>query len=1417
MTHPSTNAQDDSELLSAAFDATGNGICFIDEAGHFVRANRAFCAMLGYSAGEIAGASWTIAAPPNIVAAEARFLQKVFSASPTVPDEWRLRRKDGSFLTALVNFRVIDLASGIRRAMFSFTDIDERKAAHEAALRRSKDMYRDVVENVNEAIVVLQDGRLVYGNPRALDMSGYALQELVAMPFTSVIHPSDVKAMEDRMRRRLAGESPPGGRAMFRLLRRNGQVLWVESSAVLIEWEGRTAVLGFLTDQTERQRQEEALLKSEEHYRLVVDNVSEGIMVHQDGRIVFANRRVTAMNGYQPGELIGKPMMMDIHPEDRHIVTERAERRRRGEAIDPKAVFRVMVRRNGGFIWVEVTTVDIIWEGRPASLSFVTDITARKRLEDKLKQSLDERETILQSSIVGMVFLNAQGRVQWANRAMYQMFGLAPSDRFEGSLERFYPSRDAYLKTGAAVAAAVASGQAFEDEFQMRRKDGSLFWAYLSGHAVNPKDLSRGTVWVLMDISKRRQLEDDLNKSEEHYRQVVNHVTECIFVVQDTRIAFGNPRLWEITGYTAEELANQPFLVAIHPDDRQLVLDNHTRRLRGEQVEQYYQFRVVNARTGGIIWVQLAAVQIEWEGRPATLSFMTDVTERKRLEDSLRENIAERVRLETLQIQTELKESELARRQAEDTTRAKSAFLANMSHEIRTPMNAIIGMTHLALRTKLDARQRDYIEKIRGAGISLLGIINDILDFSKIEAGKLDMERVSFHLDDVLANVAAVTGVKAHEKGLEFLFRIPLHGPRGLVGDPLRLGQVLINLINNAIKFTEQGEVALSCQRTDSSADQVQLQFTVRDTGIGMTPEQTAKLFRAFSQADESTTRRYGGTGLGLSISKRLVELMGGSIWLDSAPGAGTTIRFTAWFGLAENEERQHVVPAAINGVRVLIVDDHHSARKVLAEHLGALPVEVVSASSGEEALRMIREADLSQPFGVVFTDLHMPGMDGAALIYAIRHTARLKAPPRTVLLSTQADDIRYRLEQAHADAFITKPVNPSALVDAMIGLFAAQAPEANGSRVISAPRFQGVRILLVEDNEINQQIATELMRSAGVEVDLADNGRVAVDILAQAGLGRYDMVFMDVQMPEMDGHEATRRIRADKRFADLPIVAMTAHALVEERDRCFESGMNDHLAKPIHPAGLYRAIARWCRHAGTVDHHGAEEDVGAEPLAATVSAQNAGAAQPRLAIDGIDVDAGLVRAMGNKEFYLDMLGRFSQGHRGVAQAIHEALEQDRKTAERLAHSLRGAAALLGAGEVRDLSGKLETDIRGGLLPKALVSTLSQLDLQMQRLCDAIDDILPGKEDPALLPELARDEVLRSLNAFVTLLHASDSDAIELLDRDGPAMQKLLGEECWKPVEQAARRYEFDVASEALRRAVRQAGIESALKTRQDA
>lgn len=1056
---------------------------------------------------------------------------------------------------------------------------------------------------------------------------------------------------------------------------------------------------------------------------------------------------------------------------------------------------------------VHVQTLHIRNELKEAELArrmAERSMVERRQLEDELKRMLSERETVLENSIVGMVFLNNQGRVQWVNTPLCQIFGVERDKVLGASLEPFYESREAYLESGAAVNQSVLRGEAFETELKMRRSDGSVFWVHFSGRAVDKDNLAHGTVWVVMDISARRQLEADLSKSEQHYRQLINNVTEGILVVQDGRIVFANPRVQSLTGYSAEELAQLSFISAIYPDDRPMVIDHHTRRLRGENVEQYYHFRIQNHTTRSIIWAELSAVLIDWEGRPATLSFVSDITQRKLLESQLKESMAEQIRLQTLQMQNELKEAEMARRHAEETTEAKSMFLANMSHEIRTPMNAIIGMAHLALRTDLNAKQKDYVDKIHKAGISLLGIINDILDFSKIEAGKLSMEQVDFDLDEVLNNISAVTTDKADEKGLEFLFRAPPDIPRYLNGDPLRLGQVLINLINNAIKFTEQGEIFVTCQLLEALNGKVKLRFEVRDTGIGMTEEQSDKLFRPFSQADESTTRKFGGTGLGLSISKGMVELMGGEIALTSEAGVGTCVHFTGWFGIAEPIVQRQVIPAAINGMRILIVDDNLAAAEILQEILSELPVDIEVATSGAAALQTVRECSYTRPYGMVFTDLRMPEMDGLELITYLKRDGSLQPAPLMVLVSAHGmEEVSYRDDVAIPDGFLTKPVNASTLVDCMVELFSNTSYAIPSAHGVLIPKYTDLRVLLVEDNEINQQIAVELMEAAGIAVDVASNGKIAVNTLREAGPDYYGVVFMDVQMPEMDGHEATRLIRADQRFDALPIVAMTAHAMVEERELCFASGMNAHLPKPINPKELYQAISHWCQ--GHV--FGSNFDT------VQVPAQDAG---NTLHIDGIDTEEGLSRTLGNRAFYLELLSRFCDDQRSVVEQMRSAYaSRDYLLAERLAHTLKGVAGLIGAKQIQPLAAELELMLHEKVDLPVLGPVLDDCEARLQAAIAAIDQLLTHEKSlskaevkVAELVPVDHDVMQQLLVKCCNLLRDYDGEAVDLLLESGEMIANAFGVDVHKQIMRAVRQFDYDVALNLLTNSAKNLGYE---------
>ncbi len=743
-------------------------------------------------------------------------------------------------------------------------------------------------------------------------------------------------------------------------------------------------------------------------------------------------------------------------------------------------------------------------------------------------------------------------------------------------------------------------------------------------------------------------------------------------------------------GYSREELIGKPIKTLV-PKENHIQADEVLERCKtGEEVRNIEGFRV--DKNGKAIPVLLTLSQLKGEDGE-TLAIATiakDITEQKKAEHELD---LERKNLE-VKVEERTKELEVAQKEAEAASQSKGDFLANMSHEIRTPMNAIIGMSDLAMKTELTKKQHNYINKIQISSQALLSLINDILDFSKIEAGKLNVESINFHLDDVLDHLATLTTLKAQEKGLEVLFQVGRTVPRYLVGDPLRLGQILTNLTNNAVKFTEQGEIIVQIQLLEEEKDQVRLELSVKDTGIGLTEEQIGKLFKEFSQADASTTRKYGGTGLGLTISKKLVELMDGKIWVESEPGKGSRFIFTGVFKKGEEKERDVLAASQdMKGKRVLVVDDNQSAREILEHALRSFDFDVSLATSGAEGISMVEAADLDSPFEFIIMDWQMPEMNGIRASEIIKKHPKLKHTPKIIMLTAYGrEEVSQQAEEVGLDAFLVKPMNTSVLFDTIIEVFGGEVEKkqhktsfqksaVDEAKVLD--KIRGASILLVEDNAINQEIAKEILEQAGFKIAIANNGSEAVDMISKSD---YDCVLMDCQMPIMDGYEATSAIRKKERFAKLPIVAMTANAMQGDREKCIKAGMNDHVSKPISTKELFSALTKWIPHL----------DKGAqEKIVSTTKIQKEEVSIPEL--EGIDTQAGLSVVGGNTVLYHKLLIRFYNDFVDISQEIKEALESgDKETAERLVHTVRGVAANIGAKDLATISETLETKIAKG-------------------------------------------------------------------------------------------------------------------------
>ena len=686
-----------------------------------------------------------------------------------------------------------------------------------------------------------------------------------------------------------------------------------------------------------------------------------------------------------------------------------------------------------------------------------------------------------------------------------------------------------------------------------------------------------------------------------------------------------------------------------------------------------------------------------------------------------------------------------------------------------------------------------------------MGIINDILDFSKIEAGKLEIESVDFNLDEVMNNLAPVVTTKSQEKeNLEVLFDIAHNVPRFLKGDPLRLGQVLINLANNSVKFTEAGEVVVSARLVNKEKDQVSLMFAVSDTGIGLTPKQVDRLFEAFTQADSSTTRKYGGTGLGLTICKSLIEMMGGEIRVKSDPGRGSTFSFTVTFSLGKEKTRRRFVPSPdLRGMSVLVVDDNATSRGIFQEMLESFSFEVTMAASGQEGIAELEKASDSQPFELVIMDWKMPGMGGIEASKRIKnHTGLSKIPAIVMVTAYSREEIMQQAEDAGLEGFLFKPVSPSMLFDTIMQIFSKEEikvtrmSQRKEQQAKTLRLIQGAQVLLVEDNEINQEVARELLEGFGLPVIVAANGEEAIRAVNETDV---EAVLMDIQMPLMDGYTATQQIRnLESEIRKIPIIAMTAHAMTGDREKCLAAGMNDYVSKPIDPEKLLSALTRWITPG--------KRTIPGYLLAKNVDESPKDDRLPLSGLPGISVRSGLKKVDGNQKLYRKLLAKFRRNYKSVADDVRDALEiNNQETATRLVHTVKGLAGNLGANDLHRAAVELETALRKDP-PDNFGEHLNLFSETLDLVLNSIAALEIGQLD-AMVPELPVEQVSGSINSERVLIFLSELR--QLLEKDdfraGKSLQILkgalpsgmIGEELFD-LEKHIEGYAFEEALETL-------------------
>ena len=1227
-----------------------------------------------------------------------------------------------------------------------------------------------------------------------------------------LMHPEDREAVQARL---AAAAVAPHAlyEAEYRLRAADGGWSWFHARGRAVHWDeqGRpTRTAGIMVDVTERKAAERALAEREEYLRAVLDNFPFLVWLKDEaGHFLAVNTPFAEACGRaSAAEVVGKTDL-ELWPLEL-AVQYRADDRAVLESGCSKNV-EEPAQMAGKARWIETYKSPVRLGDRSiGTVGFARDITDRREIEESLRQSQRWLDDIFAFLPDPTFVVDREGRTIAWNRAMEELTGVSAAAVL-GKGEHEYALALYGDRRPMLIDCVFMDPEELRTSYKTLTRQGEVFYAesfitslrgkpaFLSGVASALYDSAGsliGAIEQVRDYTLLRQAEEQLRVSELRYRSLFAALSEGILLFgPDGRIQTCNPAAERILGVPAEKLVGVLATKAsgrVVGEDLSPISVDELPVVKALASGQPQRGIAIGIRAGGgrITWLSVNAEPIFSPGDThpvaAVVSF-SDITEQRQIAAELDQH---RHHLED-QVARRTAELEAAKLAAEEANLAKSVFLANMSHEIRTPMNAVVGLTHLLLRRSADADQQSKLKKIDEAAHHLLDIINDILDISKIEAGRLSLESSDFQLAQVIERVCALMLDKVQAKGLELVVDMDPALSRPLHGDAMRLGQILLNYAANAVKFTEKGFILLRGRLVEENAEGLCVRFEVRDSGIGISPDVRRRLFTAFEQADSSTTRKYGGTGLGLVINRRLAELMGGEVGVESEPGVGSIFWCTARMGRGARASTGHGLDGRLSGWRVLVVDDMEEARSVLAGLLRSLDMRVESCDSGAAALAAIEHADrMDAPFRLVFLDWRMPGMDGMETARRLSLLPLRRPPAYLMVTAFDEPNLRESVRQRGFDALLVKPVTASDLHDTLLGLLGAHDGAARpvSREGAPAPSFPGVRILLAEDNQVNQEVAMDLLREVGCQVDLAEDGARAVAMSAAVD---YDLVLMDVQMPVMDGLEAARAIRSLPGRGQVPILAMTANAFSEDRAECLAAGMNDHVGKPVDPQALFATLARWLP--------GREAAVGVSIASATPIAAPSPDAAVLAAIPGLDVAAGLRYLGGRMASYQRMLGKFAASHGRDADTLRTRLAEGAlEDVQHLAHSLKGVAGTLGMPRVRACAAGLEVAARDGATPPELARLAEALDVELSAIIAALQAL--SAKAQALPSSVDWDDAKRVMAGLERLLLEDDYQCNDFLGRNLPCLLAALGDTA-RELERRIGGYDYPGALDLLRAA----------------